>query len=43
MRERLRHQRERRRMIESSRWWRFRPRLPRALFRRRAPSTRGRE
>jgi hypothetical protein len=39
VRERLRHQRERRRRIESSRWWRLRPRLPRALSGRRAAST----
>jgi glycosyl transferase family 2 len=40
VRERLRHQRERRRRIESSRWWRLRPRLPRALSGRREASTR---
>ena len=43
MRKRLTHQRERRRRIESSRWWRVRPRLPRALFGRRAASSRRRQ
>jgi hypothetical protein len=36
LRERLKHQRERRRRIESSLWWRLRPRLPSALARLRA-------
>jgi hypothetical protein len=36
LRDRLKHQRERRRRIESSRWWRLRPRLPSALARLRA-------
>jgi hypothetical protein len=40
--DRLKHQRERRRKIESSRWWRLRPRLPSALSRSRAGTTRRR-
>ena len=36
LRGRLEHQRERRRRIQSSRWWRLRPRLPSALSRLRA-------
>jgi hypothetical protein len=42
LRDRLKHQRERRRRIQSSRWWRLRPRLPSAISRRRAPRTRRR-
>jgi len=34
MRDRLEHERERRRRIQSSRWWRLRPRLPAQLRRR---------
>ena len=36
LRDRLEQQRERRRRIQSSRWWRLRPRVPRALSKLRA-------
>jgi hypothetical protein len=42
LRDRLEHQRERRRRIQSSRWWRLRPRLPSALSRLRAAGSRRR-
>jgi hypothetical protein len=42
LRDRLERRRERLRRIESSPWWRFRPRLPRTLSRLRAARTRRR-
>jgi hypothetical protein len=42
VRDRVKHQRERRRRIQSSLWWRLRPRVPAALSRRRAAGSRRR-